>query len=158
MAPISKRKQRRQRRSSRELERLKQDVQASGILGDNELILQTAGDQEKMSAVLAHFVAPYPEFATTYETYHWLVGVAIIAWNAAVMQASGRPDFLQESMKNAMLPEDRQVREDFLAIIHELMQRKARYFADDRRLIVKYRVSNAKDGYHLSVASIQQRQ
>jgi hypothetical protein len=157
MAPRSKRKQHRKRRGAGELDRLKKEMQASGVLGDKGLILQEASDQEKMSAVLLDFIAPYRELATTYDAYNRLVAVAIIAWNAAVFKAQGKPDLLQEAGMTIIPSGDKQARQDFLAIAQELMERKARYFSDNRRLIVSYRLSETKTDYHLSVASTLQR-
>jgi len=157
MTTRAKRKQKRRRRSASELEKLKRELQASNVLGNKELILQEAGDQEKMSAVLLDFIAPYQKLATTYDAYNRLVAVAIVAWNAAVLKAQGKPDLLQEVARKIIPSGDKQAQQDFLAIARELMERKARVFPDNLRFILSYRLSETKaDEYHLSVASTLQ--
>jgi len=106
-----------------------------------------------MSTVLLDFIAPYKGFTTTYDEYDRLIAVAIIAWNAAVLKEMGKPDLLNETMKAIMPSGDRQTRQDFQAIVQELMERKARYFSDNKRIIVSYHLSETKKDYHLSVAS-----
>ena len=50
------------------------------------------------------------------------------------------------------LPED--IREDIARWIAEMIRRKNRYFADNRRAIVNVRVTDTGDGFPIAVASL----
>ena len=46
--------------------------------------------QEKMSAVLEDFVEPYRDMAETYDEFHNLLDLAMLAWNAALLPEDKR--------------------------------------------------------------------
>lgn len=148
MTPISKRKRNRRKRTGR-LEALKQKLRSDGILAGRKIVFEPGGE-EKMSEVLLAFVEPYQHLTTSYEAYQRLIGVAVIAWNAALLPADGRRELIAEAGKAIT---DKGTRRDLMAILDELIKRKERFFPDNKRFIVSYELSEAKEGYHLSVAS-----
>ena len=68
-----------------------------------------------------------------------------------VFQPSGK-----EKMSEviAVIPhDDKQARAGLEHIINTLIKRKKRHFAECKRYIIRYKVLEAEDGWHLSVAS-----
>ena len=59
-----------------------------------------------------------------------------------------------DQLIESALPKDESVRRDFRQTMHGMIQRKQQYFANNRRIIVSYKVTNRKLDYHLSVASM----
>jgi len=111
---------------------------------------------EKMSEVIEAFTEPYQQYANTPDEYHRLIGTAIIAWNAALAQGAKREQLLKDAAKVIVPKGDKQAREDFYAIVKEMIERKEKYFADNKRYIVNYRVTETAEGLHLSIASLME--
>lgn len=131
---------------------LEQELQAKGMIqGDN--IIATPPGAEKMSAVIIEFMAPYAEVATSLAKYKQLVELAVVAWNTALMPKKEREILLNERMKNAFRPYDEDRYKEFRSIVMDLIRRKQRYFAENKRLIISFRVSETKDQFHLAIAS-----
>jgi maltose-binding protein MalE len=134
------------------LEKLQQQVQQAGW-GDrfSNLVVNPQGEV-KMSEVLEEFVEPYVGSAPTYSQRQTLFGLAIIAWNLALMSESERQikvdEFLQQVIKD-----DRFIQQDTRAIIEGMITRKQAFFADCQRRIIDYKLQDLGDQFHLSVAS-----
>src|SRR5258708_2217355 len=101
------------------------------LLDSGAIIVEAAGE-EKMSDVLAAFVAPYSELCGTEEELEKVLAVALIAWNAVLCSDSERDDFIQD-MVQAFPSEARQATR---AIIDEMMERKRSYFANNKRMML----------------------
>jgi hypothetical protein len=48
---------------------------------------------------------------------------------------------------------DQQSREDFTAIVKELMKRKNKLYPNVDRMIVQFKVTNRKNDFHIAIAS-----
>lgn len=105
--------------------------------------------EEKMSAVLGHFIKPYVHLAETGEAYERLVALAAIAWNAALLNPEQREEFLGKAERN--LPES--TRREFYELVTDLMERKRRYFANNRRMILDCQITETPYTFHLAVIS-----
>ncbi|MEK7442723.1 MAG: hypothetical protein AABZ78_18115 [Chloroflexota bacterium] len=84
-------------------------MESSKLFKDQKIKIHEQG--EKMSEVLALFIAPYTRSAPNYEAYHRLVAIAVIAWNAALLEKIERNKFLDEMRK--ALPNDKTTQQDF---------------------------------------------
>lgn len=116
----------------------------------NIKVIRDVPGQEKMSVVLERFIHPYVvEFGDTRDAYHRLVAVAVVAWNATIMAPERREQMLEKVAQT--FPAD--LRQDYRIIVGDLMQRKTRHFARNRRLIVDYEIIDQADQYHLAVVS-----
>lgn len=104
---------------------------------------------EEQSIVIWQFIAPYSSYADDLASMQKLVMIAAIAWNAAIMAEEGSAGFLDRMIET--LPAD--AREEGEAVIEELIRRKKRYFADNKRMIVNIKVTDTGDGFHLAVAA-----
>lgn len=113
-----------------------------------KVVMDVPGE-EKMSAVLGHFIKPYAHLAETGEAYERLVALAAIAWNAALLNPEQREEFLGKAERN--LPES--ARPEFYDLVADLMERKKRYFANNRRMILDCRITETPYTFHLAVIS-----
>ncbi len=147
---MSKRK--RKSRTKGELEKFQEELQTKWASQGREVAFHMNED-EKMSEVLENFVEPYMEHADTLDAYRKLIGIAIIAWNAALLQGAEREKMLEDAYRRLIPAADKQARADFQSIVVALILRKERYFADNRRAILNYRVAKVPTGFYLSVAS-----
>ncbi|MEW6608541.1 MAG: hypothetical protein AB1414_14035 [bacterium] len=103
----------------------------------------------KMSEEIENFVEPYIEFVNTYEDYNKLISLAVVAWNAALLPEHKRKDMLNEIIANLSFSDTESLRE----IIETMIDRKRRYFSDNKRFVVEYHLSELRKGFHLSIAS-----
>ncbi|MCL5960365.1 MAG: hypothetical protein M1358_13825 [Chloroflexi bacterium] len=151
-------KQRRRERQEEDaakkgLEALKRKVQSQVLFSDKEVVFQS-GSPEKMSEILEAFVQPYLEYAETRKSYEKLIAVAAVAWNAALFPPEERQTMLDETSKIIQTSGgNKEDVEIYRGLVNELIKRKERYFADNKRLIVSYQISETRGGFHLLVAS-----
>ena len=116
---------------------------------DNYTMMPRLPQTEKMSEVLWEFLAPYMPLAPDREAVEKLLTMAIAAWNVALFPVGERAQRLREL--STTLPAE--ARTDFLALIQEMMTRKARYFAQSTRYILNYELTERRASYHLNVLS-----
>jgi len=142
---MAKRKKRKQRNLYESLKtELTKDVPLDGC----KIVVQPSGET-KMSEVLLEFVEPYSQYWKTKEELNKLLGVAVIAWNAALLPGNERKEIIENAVKVAP-PE---IRQDMKAIVEEMIQRKETHFAHNKRMIMNYQVTMTKEGPHVTVLS-----
>ena len=142
---MAKRKKRKQRNL---YESLKTDLTKNVPLDGCKIVVQPSGET-KMSEVLLEFVEPYSQYWKTKEELNKLLGVAVIAWNAALLPGNERKEIIENAVKVAP-PE---IRQDMKAIVEEMIQRKETHFAHNKRMIMNYQVTMTKEGPHVTVLS-----
>jgi hypothetical protein len=103
---------------------------------------------EKMSEVLGRFIEPYLEIVGK-DNIKKLVDMAVMAWNAALLPASERRDFMHELIAQTSPEDAGPVR----AFMEELIQSKLTHFADNKRIIMSYEVVLNAHNFSLNVAS-----
>ena len=117
--------------------------------GDAKYLVNPEGEIS-VSDAISEIIKPYRDAAQDYQSFHKLVTVACAAWNATILPAKKRESMLADMRKQ--MP-DQQSREDFTAIIKELMKRKNRLYPKVNRIIVEFKVTNRKNDFHIAVAS-----
>jgi hypothetical protein len=135
------------------LEKLKSKLLASDDFKDQPIVLRSGG--EKMSEVLIKFIEPYLRDVTTSKARQTLVALAAMAWNAALFDETEQQNLLNLAAEELLATAGKDMKNDLVSLLTELIQRKQRYSADNKRLIVSYDLSLAEEGYHLSVASTE---
>jgi hypothetical protein len=142
---MAKRKKRKQRNLN---ESLKAELTKNLPLGDAKIVFQPGGET-KMSEVLLEFVEPYSRYWKTREDLNKLLGIAVIAWNAALMQGNERKEIIENAL-NALPPE---IRQDIKGIVDEMIQRKDKHFANNKRFIMNYQVTMTRKGPYVTALS-----
>jgi hypothetical protein len=142
---MAKRKKREQRKL---YESLKTELTKNVPLGDAKIVVQPSG-QTKMSEVLLEFVEPYSQYWKTKEELNKLLGMAVIAWNAALLPENERKEIIENALK-AVPPE---IRQDMKAIVDGMIQRKDKHFAHNKRFIVNYQVTMTREGPYVTTLS-----
>ncbi len=135
------------------MEALERKVRSEGIFGDREVVFQT-GSPEKMSEVLLAFVEPYQEYATTRDAFERLIAIGALAWNAALASPEDRRSLLDKTSKLIQESAGEEDAKVYGALVSDLIKRKERYFANNKRLIATYQVTEGKGKLHVAVASM----
>ena len=119
-----------------------------GALGDSIIVHAPAGER-KMSEVILEFLEPYLGDWETVDQFKEIVGLGVIAWNAALFPGDKRVELLEE-MVRALPPE---ARSEMKGLFTELIRRKDTRFASNKRVIFDYQVTMTPSGPHLTVLS-----
>ena len=107
----------------------------------------------KLSDAISEIIEPYEYVTDTLEAYKKLVTVACLAWNIEITPKLLRTFKIQGAMKEftGMNFRDKQ---DFKAIIKELIKRKEFLYPEDERMIVDYEITESKKDFHLQIAYV----
>jgi len=129
-------------------ERLKQQVGAQGFEGD---VIRDSS-LEKMSDIILEYGAPFVDIVKTDDRaeYDKSVMIAVTLWNYSILQEVGSAKDKRETRKmlKTALPDA-----ESESVIKYMVERKRQMFPDNRRMIMKYELTETAGGYHLSVAS-----
>jgi hypothetical protein len=132
------------------LAEFKRDIEKNELFKGQKIQVHESG--EKMSEILGLFIEPFVEYAKDYNSYNRLAATAVIAWNAALMGAKQQRQFLDATKK----PLGIEAQKDFVEVIGMMIERKKRFFADNHRYILDYKVTDRGRDYHLAVVSTPQ--
>jgi hypothetical protein len=106
----------------------------------------------KMSEVLEDFVEPYLEFSENHQQREQLFGLAMTAWNLALLPERRRQVVFERTFEQ-VISQTGLPKRDFSGIIGEMITRKLDYFADNRRMIVSFELKDTGRDFQLLVAS-----
>ncbi|NJL82789.1 MAG: hypothetical protein HC890_07255 [Chloroflexaceae bacterium] len=110
--------------------------------------------EEKMSEVLHAFCAPYITDSTTPTEDRFMVSIAVMAWNLALIdeeaQRQAMTNSLIEKVETSVQPEAILILRE---LVEELIARKKQHFNHINRFIVEYEMQQTKTGFDLFVAS-----
>ena len=135
------------------LEQLQQKVQKGPLGGKFAGVVTNPKGEVKMSKVLEEFVEPYLEFAQNRSQQEKLLTIAVVAWNMAIMPENKRQDMIDQLIKTALKGHGSLAQQDTREIIDELIARKQKFFAKNKRYIVDFQLQGRGKQFDLSVAS-----
>jgi len=141
------RAQRRTQPSS--LEALFKRVQSSDYFKNTKLIRDADG-LEKMSDVIHRFAEPLQD--ENGDVPANMLRFAILVWNASLLLKDEQEEAFRDIIKS--LPgKERGVREGALLAIAMLLERKEKYFSDNKRVIIDYDIAETEDMLNLNIVS-----
>lgn len=147
-------KQQRRGKTRQDAMRDLEDSIQQGPLGKEAIsIVRDPKGHAKMSDVLDEFVEPYEDDEMTLDQRQNLYGIAVIAWNLALLPEAERKDMLKKIIKEVLKGEDPLFQRETREIINEMVARKDQFFADNQRYIVSYQLQDLGTELNLSVAS-----
>lgn len=143
----------RDRLHQKSMQKFQQKLQ-KGEWGENFTGIITGPKGEvKMSEVLKAFVEPYVDFARNRVQRERLISIAVIAWNLSLMPEDKRQTALDQSIEAGLEGNDPLVKQDIREMIDDLIARKLKLFAKNKRFIVDFQLQDTGKAFHLSVAS-----
>jgi hypothetical protein len=103
-----------------------------------------------MSDAITQIIEPFADDAPDFRSMQNLVTYACAAWNISVST-----DDEQSAVNTlfAKLPIKQKERNETLALLHALIERKKKLFPDVTRKIVDFKVTDRGDDFHIAVAS-----
>lgn len=126
----------------------------SGEYGDMdaEIVIEPEG-YDKMSAVLLKFLKPYLDKGKSLRDYKSIITLGIIAWNASLLPPDKQEEAVSIQLPKIVSKMPKNIKSDMMHIIHELMERKQKYFKDIKRLVLEYTFKEKGENFDLSVVS-----
>jgi hypothetical protein len=106
----------------------------------------------KMSEVLEAFVEPYLETTHNREQRLKLLTIAIFAWNLTLLAPEQQQSELERVVEE-LSAEDARIKQDIQEILNELIERKQKFFAENKRYIIDFDLKETRRTYNLSVIS-----
>lgn len=117
----------------------------------------TGPQAEKMSDVLEAFTEPYEEPGMSLEDRRTMLQMAVLAWNFALIDDLEQRKTLKEKfLKNGISHAQSSIEQEMKELIEELIARKEKHFAENKRHILNFELEDLGDEFYLSVASTLQ--
>ncbi|MBI4674676.1 MAG: hypothetical protein HY741_23780 [Chloroflexi bacterium] len=149
---MSKRKKRQPIRGQSKWDHFARDLRAGGFSADTKIIQSPPGES-KISAVFLEFIEPFKQYAETGPALEKLIVLGICAWNAALLSDAEQNKFVKEIMETLLGQAGEEWRSDLDYLLKSLLERKAQFFAGNRRFIVSYHLEPTRTGYQLSMVA-----
>lgn len=118
----------------------------------SRVVYQEPG-REKMSEVLEEFVEPFRDREADADSYRMLLNMGMLAWNVALQPEEQREPSIDEVLGRALAGAEPMALAAAKAIVEALVRRKLEFFADNRRMIYSFELTDRGDDFHLTVAS-----
>jgi hypothetical protein len=116
----------------------------------NTQVIQNADGLDKMSDVIHRFAEPLQD--ENGDVPANMLSFAILIWNASLLPKDKQEEAFRDIIKS--LPgKERGVREGALLAIAILLERKEKYFSDNKRVIIDYDITETEDMLNLNIVS-----
>ena len=122
--------------------------------GTNAVFVETPKNLAKMSEVLMEYIEPFLEGTETYEECSNLLEIAVMSWNMALVSEEERQEELKELFSdNASDPEEIEAEKLIQKLMNKFIKRKLKFFAEEKRFITDFKLTENSGRFHISVAS-----
>ncbi|MGB6068569.1 MAG: hypothetical protein WBG50_27490 [Desulfomonilaceae bacterium] len=139
-------------RGTRPLDRLKSKLRKEALFRKTKFVGHNSSD-EKISEVVMRFVEPYAPYMETEHQWKILIGMALIAWNAALFPHEERKAVIDEHINDSTIF----MLEEAKKVFYELIERKDKYFANYNQVLAAFDLTMTSNGPSLTVAYLRQR-
>jgi len=117
-------------------------------------VLINPSGHEKMSEVILKFAQPMLDASDNGESTRKAINLAILAWNFAIIHERSGEKALDEIIHKTMKPDTDEAKiEEFKRYLAMLFIRKRELFPDNKRVILDYQITEARDNFHLDVVT-----
>ncbi|HKZ85590.1 MAG TPA: hypothetical protein VJ793_18285 [Anaerolineae bacterium] len=147
----SRKKGQRRPRKQKRFASLKRRLE-EGPFPVKRIVVEPSG-QVKMSDVLADFVEPYSHLADTEEAYRKLLTLAVLAWNASFLPKNKQQEMIDQVIDGGIPTGTEELRAGLKDIVRMLIARKQKHFAEYKRNMIDFELTDTGTGYRLTVAS-----
>jgi len=120
----------------------------------NTVFVENPKNLAKMSEILLEYIAPFLENIDTYEECSNLLEIAVMAWNFALVSEEERQEELKEMFSgNPSDPEEIKAEKIIKELMNKFIKRKLKFFAEEKRFITDFKLTQNSGRFHISVAS-----
>ncbi|MFM6172543.1 MAG: hypothetical protein ACKPB4_10470 [Sphaerospermopsis kisseleviana] len=120
----------------------------------NTVFVENPKDFRKMSEILLEYIEPFLEDTDTYQQRSSLVEIAVMAWNLALVSEEARQELLKELFSDHPSDsEDIEAEKELQRLMQKLIKRKQKLFAEEKRFVTDFKLTENAGRFHISVAS-----
>jgi hypothetical protein len=120
----------------------------------NTVFVENPKDFRKMSEILIEYIEPFLEDTDTYQERSNLLEIAVMSWNMALVSEEKPQELLKELFsKHPSDPEDIEAEKELQRLMKKLIKRKLKFFAEEKRFITDFKLTENSGCFHISVAS-----
>lgn len=145
--------QRRNEKGQKALTKFGQEFANSPLAEKVDGIVTNPPGTAKMSDVLDDFVEPYGDDNMTLAERRNLLGLAMVAWNLAILPKQERQKMMAQFFAESLKVDDPSIQREMESLVKAMITRKQDRFAENQRHIINYQLEDLGDEFHLSVAS-----
>jgi len=143
----------RKRNTPSALDDLKRKLQNNELFKEKQItVINTPG--KKLSAALLGFIAPYDDPTFNKDAYGRLIAMAVVAWNAAILTGKERKQLLDVCINAIVESSGEEWRKETENILAMMIKRKEQFFADDKRHVLEYSLTETETHRHLAVSTL----
>ena len=103
---------------------------------------------------MIEYIEPYIEDTDTYEERANLLEISVMSWNMALVSEEERQELLKTLFPgDSSDPEEIEDEREVQRLIKKLIKRKLKFFAEEKRLITDFKLTQNSGRFHISVAS-----
>ena len=120
----------------------------------NTVFVETPKNLPKMSEVLMEYIEPFLEDTDTYEECSNLLEIAVMSWNMALVSEEERQELLKKLFPGDSSDlEEIEDEKEVQRLIQKLIKRKLKFFAEEKRFVKDFKLTQNAGRFHISVAS-----
>jgi len=121
---------------------------------ENTVFVENPPGFAKMSEVLMEYIEPFLEGKETYEEFSNFLKIAAMSWNMAMVSEEKGQELLKKLFPgNSSDPEEIEDEKEVQRIVKKLIKRKLKFFAEEKRFITDFKLTQNSGRFHISVAS-----
>ena len=143
----------RRQREKATLESFKQELENDPDYEDSVLI-ESPKNVKKLSEVLIEYIEPFLEDTETSQDRSNLVDIAVMAWNLALVSKEERQELLKDLFSDSPDLEKIEIQKAFQRLMNQLIKRKLKLFAKDKRFIKEFKFTENGGHIHIAVATM----
>ena len=120
----------------------------------NTVLVDTPKNLPKMSEVLIEYIEPFLAGTENYQEYSNFLKIAVMSWNMALVSEEKGQELLKKIFPgNSSDPEEIEDEKEVQRIVKKLIKRKLKFFAEEKRFITDFKLTQNSGRFHISVAS-----
>jgi len=127
-------------------------IKKSNDLPGAKIVIEPKG-AEKMSEVIMDFAQPFLIESKDEESARKAIGLAILIWNVSLLPESDQDNLIQEICSGLSPSNDATDFSTAMHYVNMLLERKKKYFPNNKRAIIDYQISGSGKSRRLDVAS-----
>ena len=127
-------------------------MKKSKYLPGAKFVIEPNG-KEKMSEVIFDFAKPLLDECRDSDTEKKAISLAILVWNVSLLPQKSRNHAIQKMHSNLLSSDDAADLATMMYYVDMLMERKRKYFPNNKRAIIDYQFSGSGKDRRLDVAS-----
>jgi len=152
----AKRRKRAKKKSKRKVKSAQalfiEKMKKSNDVPGGKIVVEPKGE-EKMSEIILHFAKPFLDECEDEESVRKAIGLAVIIWNVSLLPKINQDQEIQRICSALSPSHDATDLATAMHYVDMLLERKKKYFSNNKRSIINYQISGSSENRRLDVAS-----